>query len=213
MRTFNEFMLIAEDYYRPNEKLPSGKTPLEKAKAKGITGEKLAKVKRGADNRSIDTTSHDDLEIIKHPTKKGHVAINHKPTGINFTLKKWPTKTKHGKDVHSFVWTHGKEGQMLSDKEARQTVRDANTVFKQHISHRFPHGSVVHNNPLPSYKKTEYDYETTNPRARIYKRWGFGNPHGNPDMPDQFASAGRNPSPRQKAKGKIRLKPLENKDD
>ena len=33
MKTFQEFILLSERYYKPDEKLPSGKTPYEKASA------------------------------------------------------------------------------------------------------------------------------------------------------------------------------------
>lgn len=215
MKTFEEFMFIVEEYYRPNEKLPSGKTPVEKARAKGITGDKLSKVKRGADNPNIDRSNHPDLEVVRHPKDRNHVSITHKKTGIKFTLSRQKGKTKKGNNVHTMVWTHNKDESKgpMSDRDARQVVRDANSVWKTHIAHRFPHDSVAHNNPLPSYKKKGDDYEVTNPRARIYKRWGYGDPKGNPDMPDQWAKVGREPSPKQKAKGKLRLKPLESKDD
>ena len=33
MKTFQQFLQLAERYYKPDEKLPSGKTPYEKASA------------------------------------------------------------------------------------------------------------------------------------------------------------------------------------
>ena len=216
-RTFEEFMMIAEEYYRPNEKLPSGKTPVEKARSKKVPKDKLAKVKRGADNPNIDRSNHPDLEVSRHPTDRNRVSLTHKDTGIKFTLSRQKGKNRRGDNVHSMVWTHNKDESKgpMSDSDARQVVRDANRVWKQHVAHRFPHGSVAHNNPLPSYKskRGEEDFKISNPRARIYQRWGYGKPHGNPDMPDQYARVGRDPSPKQKAKGKVRLKPTESRDE
>ena len=116
--------------------------------------------------------------------------------------------------MFSTVWTHTKDESKgpMSDKQARQVVRDANRIHRQHISQRFPHDSIAHNNPLPSYKEKGDDYVTTNPRARIYKRWGYGEPQGNPDMPDQYAHVKRPPSPKEQAKGKTRLRPINSPD-
>lgn len=213
--SFIEFMCIVEEYYRPNEKLPSGKTPVQKATAKGIKGEKLSKVKRGADNPNLDRSSHPDLDVVRHPKDRNHVSITHKKSGIKFTLSRQKEKNKKGDHIHTMVWTHNRDESKgpMSDRDARQVVRDANTVWKSHIAHRFPHDSVVHNNPLPSYKAKGEDFQTTNPRARIYKRWGFGNPKGNPDKPDQWAKVKRPPSSKQLKKGKTRLTPIEDKND
>ena len=90
----------------------------------------------------------------------------------------------------------------MSDEEKKQVARDAKSVWDTHVQHRLPHGSVLVNSPLSN---STYKNPTKNTRAKLYQRAGFGplNKGG-----DQYASVGREPSPKQKAKGKKRLKPM-----
>jgi hypothetical protein len=226
MITFQEFLyksnLILEKYYEPNEKLPSGKTPVEKAEARQerpaktlrARGRKIRhkyrlerSVRRGANNPNIDTSGHPDLSIRSNSRTSSDYDFHHHPSGIKYHVRELPTKDKQGRSTYSIAWTHSHKGAAMSDKTARHTARNALRVWDNHIVHRLPHNTVVVNSPSPTYKfdKKTDDYIETNPRARLYQRKGFGRLKAG----EQFAEVGRTPSPKQRAKGKNRLKPLD----
>lgn len=222
VKTFEEFMLIAERYYQPDEKLPgSGKSPVQKAeerqqrpfKSKSPKGRKIRhaielerSVRRGADNPNMNASKHPELEIRSNNRNSDNYDIYHKPTGISYHVHQ-SGRTKNGKPVYSVAWNHSHTGRSMSDKTARHTTRNALKVWDNHIAHRLPHNSVAHNQPTSTYKfdKKKNDYIESNTRAKLYQRKGFGSVKDG----DQYASVGRNPSPKQKTKGKVRLKPLE----
>ena len=202
MRTFKEFLFIAERYYKPDEKLPSGKTPIEKASSKigkPKQLERMAKVRRGADNPEFDRTPHSDLSIYKSPNSN-YTLIDHKPSGIQFSVTHGKSN-KTGKERHSISWEHDKEYEDLSPDDKMKIISNAKKVWKQHIEPRFPHGSTLHN--MPTANETD---EGKNTRAKVYQRFGFG-PLDKTGY-SQYAKVGRPPSPKQAAKGKRRLKPI-----
>ena len=221
MKTFEEFMLIAEKYYKPDEKLPgSGKSPVQKAenrqqrpfKTLRSKGRKIRhaielerSVRRGADNPNMNASKHPELEIRSNNRNSDNYDIYHKPTGISYHVHH-NGRTKNGKPVYSIAWEHSHTG-LMSDKTARHTVRNAIKVWDSHIAHRLPHNSVAHNQPTPTYRWD--DKSERNTRAKLYQRKGFGPVKDG----DQYASVGRNPSPKQRAKGKVRLKPMESRDE
>ena len=47
MKTFQQFLQLAERYYAPDEKLPSGRTPVEKAETRAETEYKNTKYGKG----------------------------------------------------------------------------------------------------------------------------------------------------------------------
>jgi hypothetical protein len=225
LKTFKEFMFIAERYYKPDEKLPSGKTPVQKAeerqqrpfKTLRSKGRKIRhaielerSVRRGADNPNMNASKHPELEIRSNNRNSDNYDIYHQPTGISYHIHH-NGRTKNGKPVYSVAWRHSHTGRTMSDKTARHTVRNALKVWDNHIAHRLPHNSVVHNQPTPTYKfdKKKREHIESNPRAKLYQRKGFGPVKDG----DQYASVGRNPSPKQRAKGKVRLKPMESRDE
>ena len=225
MKTYSQFISdLQERYYKPDEKLPSGKTPYGKSRSSYFRNKRkyedkpdheermkhLRKslkqiqrlnhqVKRGADNPKFDPRPHPNANV--YTDNDEHMKVTSR--GINYYVSNTGVKTKDGKPVHDVMWNH-KDGfhNNLSDAEKRQVVRDAKHVWNTHVQHRLPHGSVLVNSPLsnPTYKDP-----LKNTRAKLYQRAGFGplNKGG-----DQFASVGREPSPKQKAKGKKRLKPI-----
>jgi hypothetical protein len=219
MKTLREFLYIAEKYYGPNEKLPSGKTPVEKAEARQERPAKTLRardrkirhkyrlersVRRGADSRSVDISRHPDLDI---EYKGGNHVFKHKPTGIKYEIGFYGTD-KHGNDYQSIEWEHShKNPRKMSDKTRRNTLKNALHVWDNHIEHRLPYGSTAHNSP-------EFNKDGRLTRAKLYQRRGFGPPATNPHdrYLDQYAKVGRNPSPKQKLKGKYRLKPLSAED-
>jgi hypothetical protein len=220
---FEEFIAIAERYYRPDEKLPSGKTAVQKAteksrkRAKTIGSESpenqerwgrqydltQTKVKHGADNPKINArVSHKDKDDLKIDSDNDSTDIYHKPSGVFYTIYK-SDDSPHSRTIE---WGHDKQKQKskMSPKERLRVARNAQSVWDQHVSHRLPHGSVVHNTPVSSYDPRGRE-KPVNRRSEIYKRAGFGDLDGEGD---QFAKVGREPSPKQKAKGKRRLKPM-----
>lgn len=199
---YSQFLLLAERYYKPTEALPSGRSPMQKffskserLRKKGNIDQsnrlegKFGKVKRGADNPELDKTPHRDLEISQDgSTTKFH----HKPSKVTYYV----SNTQGG---HSIAWHHQNEPK--TDRERRSVITNAKKVWSQHIEPRFGHGAILRNNP----DENERD-STKNTRAKVYKKYGFGNTdiYG-----DQYAKVGRPPSPKQAAKGKKRLKPME----
>jgi hypothetical protein len=201
MKTFKEFLndvsVITERYYEPNEKRPSGTTPLQAAKKKGITGDKLRKVERGADNKEVDASEHPDYKI---KSGDGYHYITHKPTGIEYTLQHF-ANTKKGTPIHTVSWHHSSDTSKMSPKDKTSLFRTALKVGKD-IQHRLPHGSVAEAQPEEDKKG--------NRRALAYSKLGMGEPTPKQRgmRQSQFAVSGRNPSPRQAAKGKTRFKPI-----
>ena len=225
MKTYSQFISeIQERYYPPNEKLPSGKTAYGKAKSSYFRNKRKYKdssdhdermrhlgrslkqvtrlgdkVSHGADNPNFNPHSHPDADVYTDKNKAMRVSSK----GINYYVSNSGEKTKNGKPIHSVMWNHAAGyDNTLSDEGKKQVARDAKHVWNTHVQHRLPHGSVLVNSPVSN--PTGKD-PSKNTRAKLYQRAGFGplNKGG-----DQFANVGREPSPRQKAKGKGRLKPI-----
>jgi hypothetical protein len=225
MKTYSQFISdLQERYYKPDEKLPSGKTPYGKSRSSYFRNKRKYEdkpdheermrhlrrsikqitrsndqVKHGADNPNYNSHYHPDADVYTNDDKRMRVTSK----GISYYVSNSEAKTKDGKPIHSVMWNH-KAGydNNLSDAEKKQVARDAKHVWYTHVQHRLPHGSVLVNSPLSN--STDKD-PSKNTRAKLYQRAGFGplNKGG-----DQFASVGREPSPKQKAKGKKRLKPI-----
>jgi hypothetical protein len=210
MITFKEFQyksnLILERYYEPNEK-HLGRPAVQKAESKGIKGPLLDKVKRGADNKTWDTSPHPDiLAIPGHPT----VSYIHKPTGTTFSINTNLNKVKSGKLKGKTVHEVGFNVPRGSNDTLKTRVRklnDVKKIWRDHIAPRAPHGSIIqsrtkYNESNKSRGRTGKDRRNT--RALKYEEEGMGSlKHG-----VQFGLVGRNPSPRQKIKGKSRISPV-----
>ena len=215
MKTYKEFIqesiIILERYYEPKEKLPSGKTPVQKATDKSRQRARTVayqspknqerwakhhdvtqtKVKHGADNPNLNTNiSHKDKDKIKIDKDDSGMSVHHKKSGVTYHVYK-PEESDQD-DVHTVEWGHNKKKSRLTPKEKFRTARDAKRVWDKHVSHRLPTGTTVHNTPVGERRKS------------IYKRAGFGDTDSENN---QFATVGREPSPKQKAKGRSRLKP------
>lgn len=164
-------------------------------------------VRRGANNPNINASKHPELDVKSNSRKGDDYDLYHHPTAIKYHVRKLPTQDKKGRDIYSIAWNHSHRGASMSDKTARHITRNALKVWDNHIAHRLPYNSVVVNTPTPSYKfdKKTNDYVESNPRSRLYQRKGFGGLKNG----EQFAEVGRNPSPKQRQKGKNRLKPID----
>jgi predicted kinase len=219
-KTFEEFIAIAEKYYAPDDKLPSGDTPVGKALKKKIKrnsnigpdsninrmnrhADKIeTKVKHGADNPNYNRKKSDnDRDITIDSDSNNYMTIHHKPSKITYNV------TNMDDGIHSIEWQHGKgERKNLSRSERMRIASDAKKVWNQHVAHRLPYGDVAHNQPSISRDEKTKQEKPVNRRANIYQRSGFGPTDASND---QFARIGREPSPKQKAKKKTRLKPLD----
>ena len=216
MRSFQEFLELAEKYYSPGEKLPSGNTPFIKALTSYEKKEKeyndgtkkslkhatrmakqvatiRTKVLHGADNP--DFNLHSDINNEVDVSGKGDrvMRVTHPKSGVKFTVRNSGEKTKDGKPVHDVMWNHPRDYGSLSDDDKKHIIRSARDIWVKHVSHRLPHGSVIRNFPISNNGR--------NARSSLYSRiGGFGK--RDPDTGYQFASVGREPSPKQKAKDK-----------
>ena len=197
MITFQEFQyksnLILERYYKPDEKRPSGTSAVEAAKKRGITGEKLRKVERGADNPEVDTSPQEGVKIKK---QYDTVTISHPKSGIEFDLEH--KGHINGKPHYGINWWNT-AGTAKTPKEKLKLARKSKHIWFKHVQHTLPHGSTVSNDPA------------TEKHKRIYGKQGLDtvSPSGKPTVNRQFGEVGRMPSPKQQAKGKkSRLTPF-----
>jgi hypothetical protein len=223
MRTFKEFLSLAERYYKPSERLPSGKSPLEKALDKqnqradkrgpdsNITRERRhndainTKVVHGADNPNYNdrVSDKDSSKIHVDSDGKNYMSVRHEKSGIEYHAVKGPD------NVHSIEWTHGHDTNKMNRSNRVKLARKAKEVWDKHVSHRLPNQAIVHNKPSQS-RDDEGNVKPVNRRASIYSRHGFGEPDKDND---QFAKTGREPSPKRKENNKTasRLTPLDAK--
>ena len=220
MKTYKQFILdIQERYYEPKEKLPSGRTPLEKATQKSKTRaktigrqspenqERWAKqydltrthVNHGSDNKNYNANvSHKHKDDIKVKADKNSLDIQHKPTKI------WYSADKNDDGSHTIQWGHTNR-QSMTRAQKIKLARDAERVWNKHGVHRLPHDAIVHNSPSASHDNKGNE-KPINRRSELYKKkGGFGELDSDGD---QFGKVGRNPSPKQKKKGVTRIKPL-----
>lgn len=205
MKTFKQFIedssLILEKYYAPDEKLPSGNTPVKKAEKRGIKGDLLHKVKRGADNKNIDDSPQKGVSVS---TQHGITGITHHDSGIAFDLMH--KGELNGKPHYGINWWN-LNNTAKTPEEKRKLAHKASHIWHHNVQPTLPHGSIVSNQPA------------TSTHGKLYKRAGFGNAHPGMKPSDyetddrynrQYARVGRMPSPRQRAKGKkTRLTPVE----
>jgi hypothetical protein len=200
LKTFSEFVELAEKYYKPTDKLPSGNTPLKKATEKAktnskITKDKLHDVKRGADNPNFNDKPHKDWSIMSDDD--GNHTIHHRTSGVHWNV----THTGHdkkGRKIHSLEWGH--QHKLSKDTPMHKRVkifRDASKIGDEVIS-RLPHGSVAQNSPVGKKRETHYD-----------KHYNWGKAQKDPEYGDklQIAKVTRNPSPKQRA-NRTKISPL-----
>lgn len=208
MKTFQEFRLILERYYTPDEALPSGRTPVQKAEKKGIKGHLLDKVKRGADNPNWDTSPHPDYHISSHGGRHDRVtSYTHIPTGMRWYISHNTNRTIKGKLKNTPVHEVGLDIPKHPDESLRSRMSKitlAKRMWRDEIAPRAPHGSIIHSVTKWNDKRDKKTGKRKYTRDKIYREEGMGPiEHGS-----QWGLVGRNPSPRQKEKGKSRLNPV-----
>jgi hypothetical protein len=201
MITFQEFQyksnLILERYYEPNEK-HLGRTAVQKAESKGIKGPLLDKVKRGADNKEVDTNPQKGVKISK---RYDTVTISHPESGIEYDIEH--KGHINGKPHYGINWWNT-SGTAKTPKEKLELARKSKHIWFKHVQHTLPHGSTVSNEPA------------TEKHKKIYGKQGLDtvSPTGKPTVNRQFGEVGRMPSPKQQAKGKkSRLTPFTSSSD
>ena len=226
MKTFKSFIAeceeLLEKYYRPDEKLPSGKTPVQKALdknrktaktigTKSVKAQKRwgkhydkiqTKVKHGADNPDYnDRVSSKHKGKINVDKDDGGLEVSHKKSGIYFTVY----KSENSPKSHTIEWGHTRKRSNMSAGERLGLARKAKKVWDKHVSHRLPNNAIVHNSPSASHDQKGKE-KPINRRSRLYQRSGFGSMDASGD---QFAKTTREPSSKQRKKGKSRLIPLD----
>lgn len=218
IKTLREFLELAERYYEPDEELPgSKKTPYQKAFNKERRREHNigpnsnidrmrrhahateTKVKHGADNLQYNGKVSPRDRDITVDSDYDYMTVHHKPSKITYNV------TNVGDGIHTIEWQHGHgDKKNLSRRQRLKIASDAKNVWNQHVAHRLPYGDIAHNKPSISRDEKTKQEKSINRRANIYQRSGFGPTDADND---QFARIGREPSSRQKARGKSRLKP------
>jgi hypothetical protein len=231
MRTFREFILIAERYYEPNEKLPSGRTPMQKARdsetrqaidyqdksSSERTPHQAGRLNRqrdkirtdvqhGADTKNFKGHDSDGYEVSSH--KNQHLTVRHKDSGIEFTAKR-SGKDYEGRDVHKISWSHhgnyspDDKTDKMSDSEKRRVIKTAHHIYDTQFRDRLPHNSVVTNYPIENRNKKTGEKQEA--RRDQYARKGSAKKRDRYGY--QSGIVGRPPSPKQAANGVQRIKP------
>lgn len=218
MKTYKQFIKenfdILERYYRPDEKLPSGRTPEQKAEdraerpyenTRGARGRQIRqkfqlkrKVRHGADNPNLNLHRQDGIDVTGD---RDSAQILDKRSNIRYSVRKTGRTKSDNKPVYDVSWDHGHHPSAMSQRQKIEVTRDAKDVWNSQVQHRLPRGSVLRNSPVPNPTK---ENPNKNTRARMYKKAGFGEV----GEKGQFARVGREPSTKQKRKGKTRLSPL-----
>jgi hypothetical protein len=223
MKTFSEF--ISERYYEPNEPLPSGKTPYGKAtssyyrqKGEYSRGGKQSdqtfgrlvrqisrrnnEVSRGADNPefNLKPDKSGQYSIRSDDPRKGMYIFDRK-NKVYMNIKQRPEIAPGNKPVYSVAWDRTDDSNPPQNAgQARRVIRNVTNMWKNQVSQRIPNNSVLQNFPLENEKSNR------NTRSNIYRNDGNFGPVNKYGM--QYANVGRNPSPRQAAKGAQRITPI-----
>lgn len=215
MKTYKEF--ISEIYYKPTDTLPSSSTPYTKAKTKYLNDRAAFKsgvnktmqnarriirqkraigphgaVTRGAESRNFNLEPNKNIRV--RGDREDYMTVHHPDSGVTFDATR-TGRNLNGKPVYTVDWRHNHNRDEMSHQERTRLVRQVGKIWDKHVAHRFPNNTVLSNMP------------TSDSRARFYKRAGFGSV--DPVSRKQLAQVNRNPSPRQKAKGKKRTSPIE----
>jgi hypothetical protein len=236
MRTFREFILIAERYYEPTETLPSGRTPMQKASGAFVRHEKAyyakpesertlpharrmadqitrvnQNVRFGADTRNFKDYKSDGVEVSAH--KHHGMTVHHPESGITYDVAH-KGKDEHGRDVHEIMFSHkgryvpGKNTEDMSDEEKKRVAKTAAHVYKTEVEPRLPSGKGGKGNVVVNHPVQNYNKKTGQEQNARAKLYSRIAGFGKPDKyGEQAGLVGRPPSPKQAAKGAKRIKP------
>jgi hypothetical protein len=104
------------------------------------------------------------------------------------------------KPVYDVEWYNQSGKRRHNPGEARRVARNVVDMWKKQVAPRIPSNSILTNFPISN------DTSERNTRSKLYSKVaGFGEPGS---LGRQYANVGRNPSPRQAAKGAQRITPL-----
>ena len=104
------------------------------------------------------------------------------------------------KPVYDIEWYNFGKGGKHNPGQARGVMRNVADMWKNQVAPRIPSNSVLTNFPISN------DTSDRNTRAKMYSKIaGFGE---RGDTGRQYANVGRNPSPKQAAKGIQRITPM-----
>jgi hypothetical protein len=225
MKTFREFLEISEKYYEPDEPLPSGKTPYGKAtssyyRQKGEfkrdptrTSDQAFRIARqGSRRRNEVSRGANNPDFDARPDKTGKYDID---ADAGYSMRVRDTKndlemrirqkdqiapSQGNKPVYDVEWYNQSGKRRHNPGEARSVARNVADMWKNQVAPRIPSNSILTNFPISN------DTSERNTRSKLYSKIaGFGKPGM---QGRQYANVGRNPSPRQAAKGAQRITPL-----
>ena len=223
MKTFKEF--IAERYYEPDEPLPSGKTPYGKAtssyyrqrgefkRSPNRTSDQAFRITRqGSRRRNEVSRGANNPDFDARPDKTGRYEID---ADSGYSMRVRDTKndlemrirqkdqiapSQGNKPVYDVEWYNQSGKRRHNPGEARGVARNVANMWKNQVAPRIPSNSILTNFPISN------DTSERNTRSKLYSKVaGFGEPGS---LGRQYANVGRNPSPRQAAKGAQRITPL-----
>lgn len=197
MRTFKQFIGecydILERYYEPDEKLPSGKTPIQKSseslskafknrnktsernRTKNLADKIRTHVKHGADNSTVNPniSKKDRGKIETNVDDDGFTDIHDKESGVTYHAK------NHGKAGYELHWSHNKDNSKLTPQQKVKLGLSARGVFHKHVLPRLRNNKPVSTIAADDENTKKKDKKRTNPqnspnkRAEIYNRSGF----------------------------------------
>lgn len=224
MRTFKEFIDIVERYYEPDEPLPSGKTPYGKAtssyyRQKGefkrnpnrtsdqafkITKQgsrRKNEVSRGADNPDFDWKPDKTGRYDVHTDSGYRMTVRDTKNNLEMKVRQRDQIAPGHKPVYDVEWYNKKGKNNHNPGEARRVIKNVTNMWKNQVAPRIPSNSVLTNFPISN------NTSDRNTRSKLYSKVaGFGEPGEFSGR--QYAKVGRNPSPKQAAKGAQRITPL-----
>lgn len=164
---------------------------------------------RGADNpnMNLDTSNsprHYDFSGSREKGLKVHDTKNKIVLNVSRSQKLDPEYevTKDNKPVYDVTWdrTGPYARTSMGTGRSRNLLKNVKNMWDSEIVHRLPHGAILSNSPV------ENKSSSRNTRSNLYRTHaGFGEvgEHGR-----QFAEVGREPSTKQRAKGRGRTRPV-----
>jgi hypothetical protein len=223
MKTFRQFIELAEKYYEPDQPLPSGKTPYGKAtssyyrqrgefrRGPSRTSDQAFRfvrqgsrrsneVSRGADNPNFDLKPDKSGKYDVSGDSNYRMSVRDTKNDLEMRVRQKDQIAPGGKPVYDIEWYNSSGKRRHNPGEARSVARNVASMWKNQVAPRIPSNSVLTNFPISN------DTSERNTRSKLYSKVaGFGEPG---ERGRQYANVGRNPSIKQAAKGAQRITPL-----
>jgi hypothetical protein len=223
MKTFRQFIELAEKYYEPDQPLPSGKTPYGKAtssyyrqrgefrRGSSRTSDQAFRVVKQGSRRSNEVSrgaNNPDFDLKPDRSGKYDVSgdtsykmtVRDRKNDLEMRVRQKDQIAPGKKPVYDIEWYNHGSGGKKNPGQARNVVRNVADMWKNQVAPRIPSNSVLTNFPISN------DTSDRNTRSKLYRKVaGFGEPG---ERGRQYANVGRNPSIKQAAKGAQRITPL-----